>query len=144
MDNIRSHHAKLSGTRKRGIIKSGLYGMMAGIIFSLAFISVVALIAYRNPDPSRMVVPFSYACMIVCSLVCGFSGAKFRGENGFLSGILSGTMFSTLLFSISQVFTKDNGYSFAAVILTYLCMILVSSLGAMFAVKRKKPRRRKR
>ena len=94
MDNAKLHQAKISNASKRGLLASALYSILFTLLFSLSFILVLTLIAYKNPDPTRLVLPFSYICLIICSFVCGFSGAKFRGAQGLISGLLSGTCFT--------------------------------------------------
>ena len=144
MDNVRLHQAKISNSHTRGFVASGIYGMLSGVMFALAFIAVSSLIAYRNPDPTRLILPFSYACIIICSFLCGNSGAKFRGANGFLSGLLSGCMFSLLIFLCSQFFRGNSSLPTSVVLFTYLCIILVSALGALFATRKKKQKRARR
>lgn len=144
MDNVRLHQAKISNSHARGLLASGIYGMLSGIMFSLAFIAVLALIVYKNPDPTRLILPFSYCCIVICSFLCGYSGAKFRGRNGFLSGVISGCMFSLLIFICSQFVSKSGSLPTSLVLFTYLCMILVSSLGALFACRKKKNKRKTR
>ena len=143
MDSTRLHQAKISNSHTRGLIASGLYGMLSGVLFSLSFIAVLSLIAYRNSDPTRLILPFSYFCIVLCSFLCGYSGAKFRGTNGFLAGVISGCMFSVLLFICSQFCGKNGSISASLVAFTYLCMILVSSLGALFATRKKKTKKRR-
>ncbi len=144
MDNIRLHQAKISNSHRRGIIASGVFGMLSGILFSCAFLTVMALIAFRNSDPTRLIVPFSYICILVCGFVSGYSGARWRGQGGFLSGLLSGCMFSLLLFILSQFVKSEEGVSAAVVLFTYLCMILVSALGSLFACRKKNAKKRRR
>jgi putative membrane protein (TIGR04086 family) len=144
MDNASLRKARISDSQRRGIFTSAVFGMLSGVLFSLAFVAVMSLIAYKNPDPTALILPFSYICMIVCAFVCGCSGARFRGSGGFLCGLMSGCMFSLLLFVISQFFSGDGTLPTSVVLFCYICMILVSSLGALFGARKKKQKRRRR
>jgi putative membrane protein (TIGR04086 family) len=144
MDNARIHQAKISNPQKRGLFASIIYSMLFTLLFSFAFILVLTLIAYKNPDPTRLVIPFSYIGLIIASFVSGFSGARLRGAEGLLSGILSGACFSLLLFVLSQFIKKDASLPFSFVLFSFVCVVLVSALGGLFASKKKKQKRRTR
>ena len=144
MDKARQTQARISNSHKRGILASAVFGMISGGLFSFAFIAVMALLAFRNPDPTRLILPFSYICILVCGFFSGYSGAKFRGSSGFLSGLLSGCLFSFLLFILSQFFRDEGTMKASVVLFTYSCMILLSALGAIFATRKKHTKNRRR
>ncbi len=142
MDNVKAHQAKISNAKKRGLFASILYSMLFTLLFSFAFLLVLTLIAYKNADPTRLVIPFSYAGLVIASFISGFSGAKLRGAEGLLSGILSGACFSLLLFVLSQFVKKEGTLPFTFIMFSYICIILISALGGLFASKKKKQKRR--
>lgn len=144
MDNARLRQAKISNSSKRGLLASVLYSSLFTTLFSLSFILVLSLVAYKSPDPTKFVIPFSYVCLVICSFISGYSGAKFRGSQGFISGILSGCAFGFLIFILSQFFEKEKSLPFAFVIFTFFCIILISSLGGIFASRSKKQKRKSR
>lgn len=142
MDKAHIHQAKIAKTSNRGFLASILYSMLCTSLFSVSFIFVLSLVAYRNADPTKLILPFSYICLVICSFLCGFSGAKFRGSQGLICGSVCGCVFVFLIFIISQFFEKSNSLSYALILFTYLCMILLSSLGGLCASKKRKPKRR--
>ena len=141
MDKSRQTQARISNSHKRGIFASAVFGTVSSLLFSFAFVAIMAMIAFRNSDPTQLIVPFSYICILVCGFFSGYSGAKFRGSNGFLSGLLSGCFFSFLLFIISQFFHGEESVKASVVLFTYSCMVLVSALGALFATRKKSTKR---
>ena len=144
MDNARLHQAKISNPQKRGLFASIVYSMLFTLLFSFAFLLVLTLVAYKNPDPTKLVIPFSYVGLIIASFISGFSGARLRGAEGLLSGVISGACFSLLLFVLSQFIKKEGSLPLSFVLFSYICVILVSALGGLFASKKKKQKRRTR
>ena len=144
MDKAHIHQAKIAKGSERGFLASIIYSMLCTSLFSISFIFVLSLVAYKNADSTKLILPFSYICLVICSLLCGFSGAKFRGSQGLICGSTCGCVFAFLLFIVSQFFEKSNTLSYSFILFTYLCIILLSSLGALFASKKRKPKRRSR
>ena len=142
MDKAHIHQAKIAKASNRGFLASILYSMLCTFLFSASFIFVMSLVAYRNADPTKLILPFSYACLVICSLICGFSGAKFRGSQGLICGSACGCILVFLIFLVSQFFEKSNSLSYPFILFTYLCIILLSSLGGLIASKKRKPKRR--
>ena len=144
MDKAHLHQAKIAKVSNRGFLASILYSILCTSLFSVSFVFILSIVAYKNADPTKLILPFSYVCLVICSFLCGFSGAKFRGSQGLICGSACGLVFAFLLFIISQFFEKSNSLSYSFILFTYLCIILISSLGGLCASKKRKPKRRSR
>ena len=144
MDKAHVHQAKIAKASSRGFLASILYSILCTSLFAFSFVFILSLVAYRNSDPTKLILPFSYICLVICAFLCGFSGAKFRGSQGLICGSCCGLVFAFLLFIVSQFFEKSNSLSYSFILFTYLCIILLSSLGGLCASKKRKQKRRVR
>ncbi len=105
------------------------------IVLWLVLVLVFSAIASKNSDPGKLITPLGFASSCLSAFVCGMVSGKLTREKGVLCGLISGGMFTLILFVMSFVFPGENGIVYATSLL--FSILLASVLGARLASKPK-------
>lgn len=132
--------------RRRSLLASSLRALLVALGFSFAVLLLLALIAYRSNDPTRLLVPLSVAALALSSVVCGIAGARFRRGQGLIVGLLSGAMLALSVALLSFAFVGVTAPELEKPYLLYLAIPMLAAFGGIVAnggseKKKKRPRR---
>lgn len=125
--------------------KSAVGKLFSSVLFSFLLLIPVSLLSggillfLKNPVGSMKVA--SLAVLLISAAISGFSNSKRCGDGGIIFAIVSSFVFVLIMFSVSLVATK--GHVSGVLFMNYVCYMLVSSLFAFLAVRRKGHKRRR-
>ena len=110
-----------------------------GAIFSsvtLAILSfILAFIAGATEDPMKLLGIMSTLALLLTAAVSGFAITVYKRDGGFLTCVLSSTLFVLLL--IGAALIMSGGSIPPKNLLNYLCYFAVSTLISLFASKQR-------
>ena len=131
--------------RRRSLLVSAACSLAFTVVFSALLLLGLAFVAYRNDDPTKLLVPFAVGALALASFVCGIAGAKFRGGQGLVVGALSGAFFTLAVALISFAFEGVSAPEIEKNYLLYAAIPLLAAFGGIVGNTRKesKPRRRR-
>lgn len=72
------------------------------LLFALSFV------AYMNEDPDKMLAPLGYIIYFSGAVICGLISAVDSANNKTITGALSGTLYTALLWLISMIFESTD------------------------------------
>ena len=126
----------------RSILAAVVGGLISWFIFTLSFLLILALIAYKNADPTRLIRPFAYTALCISAFVFGFTSGKLRGKQGAIVGMISGSTLTAIILIVSLL---AGGSSMPIGMGCVLCMAVIglATIGGM-AGNKKAPKRKKR
>lgn len=123
---------------------SGTGSILLGILYSFAFLIVLALLASiflaGAKSPTKNLGAVSLAVFLIGALASGFVNSKRGGEGGFVRSLITALAFTLLLLVISLIAAggKISGMHF----MNCACYMLVAAFAAFLG--RKNPRKRRR
>lgn len=130
--------------RRRSLLVSAACSLALTVALSLVALLVLAFVAYRNEDPTSLLVPFAVGALALASFVCGVSGARFRGGQGLVVGALSGALFAFFVALVSLAFSGVEAPAMEKTYLLYAAIPMLAAFGGIVGCARKDPKPRRR
>lgn len=120
-----------------------LMGVFSWSLFAISFLFILSLIAYKNADPTSLILPFSYTCICISALIPGFVSGKTRKKQGALTGLTSGAVVLFIMY-VGTLLAGDGRISLPMLLL-YATVMALSTLGGVIGTqKRTKKKHRHR
>lgn len=121
-------HENIKTVSSPGAVYAWGGGFVRGVLFAVAFTLVIFLVfacilAYTAASES-LIPLIATVTEAAGALFAGFSAAKKRGNQGFLSGVLAGLGYMALIWLIASL--AGDGFSFGR---HSLLMLLLSAVG---------------
>lgn len=114
------------------------------VIFSFLVLCIctfiVSAIAYASDDPTAYLGIGSFAALLVCGAISGFSISRKQGEGGFGYSVLSSLSFVLIVLLIKLAF--GGGAVSVSIVTDSVCYMGVATLFAFLGRWRKKRRHR--
>lgn len=127
------------------IKKTGVRTIMFGIAFSFLSLIIssflISLMLSGMSDPIRYIGIASLIAFLISGAVSGLATAKYKGQGGVKSALISSLIFIAIIFLISLVISK--GSVSGGIFMNYVCYIMLSLLTAALSSREKKHRRRR-
>ena len=136
-----STSVRFAHTAGRKFAFSVLSGLISWSIFALSFLLVLSLIAYKNADPTSLILPFSYICICVSALIPGFVAGKTRKKQGALIGLVSGTVIVFVMY-IGALIMGGGRFSLSMLLL-YATVLALATLGGIIGTQKRTKKRRR-
>ena len=107
----------------KSLFLSAVKGLVAGLLITLVLLLVGNLIALKTPDPDTVASFMAHGIRILAGFATGFAAARFRKEKGFVTGAVSGALYTAVL-ALGAAFMAGNFSFFSAVL---LCLAVMAS-----------------
>ena len=117
-----------------------LAGLLSWSIFALSFLLILSLIAYKNADPTSLILPFSYTSVCVSALIPGFVAGKTRKKQGALIGLTSGAVIVFVMY-IGALIMGGGRFSLPMLVL-YGIVLSLAVLGGIIGTQQRSKKRR--
>lgn len=125
------------------VLKNSIYGLISFVISGLILVSVMAGIAYSNPDPDIFIAPLSLVALLPSMFIGGFVTTKKTGEAPLFCGVICGAIVTVITILISLILRNamSSGYSLFQSALLHAFAIIFCLLGSFAGniKKRAKP-----
>ena len=139
-----SSSVRFAGHNERSFLSAMIGGLISFLIFSLSFLVILSLIAYKNADPTKLIQPFSYTALCASSFVFGFTSGKLRRKQGALIGFSAGLLQTFIIFSVSAALSAKTNTPIGMAICLYLAVIALATVGGLFGMQKKSRKKRRR
>ncbi len=136
---------RFAGRNERSLISSVIGGLISFCIFSISFLVILSLIAYKNADPTRLIQPFSYTALCMSAFVFGFTSGKLRRKQGALVGLISGLVLVFIIFAVSSALSTGASHTpLGMAICLYLAILALATIGGLAGMQKKSKKKRRR
>ncbi len=129
--------------KKHRLKKDGRGGLIFGVLISVLsfFLSLLifSFILSIFENPISFVSIASLAAFLVSGAVSAFATAKYKGEGGTVTALLSSLLASAVIFAVGLICC--GGKIKLSLLMNILCYLLVSAIFARLAGIKKKRRR---
>lgn len=140
-----SASVRFAGHSERSLVSSIIGGLISFSVFSLSFLVILSLIAYKNADPTKLIQPFSYMALCMSAFVFGFTSGKLRRKQGAVVGLISGLCISFIIFAVSSAFNAGkSGTPLGMAVCLYLAVIALATIGGLAGMQKKSKKKRRR
>ena len=124
------------------VLKNSVSGVIAALLSGIVFISISCAIAYANPDPEALSLPFALASLMLSMFVGGFVCSRRTGSSPLFCGIVCGgiiTLFTMLLaLCLAGAASMEYGFWMSAALHTFA--IVFSVLGSFAGNMKRRPK----
>ncbi len=141
---IEKSKMRLREKKERPFLIAVLFGFFFSLLYLAAFLLVASTAAYAVPDPSALLLPLSYAVLVVTAIMSGITIGRFAGRRGALAAFLSGLLFSGFLALVSYTSGNLTETVLPVFCITYLAFSLLAALGGMLGCRKKEKHRKHR
>ncbi len=141
---IEKSKMRLAEKKERPFFIAVFLGFIASLLFLFAFLLVASVAVYAVPDPAKLLLPLSYAVLILTGLLSGVASGRFSGRHGALAGFLSGILFSLFLTLCTYFGGNFDTKLLPVFILTYLAFSFIAAFGGRIGCRKKEKRRVRR
>lgn len=124
------------------MLKSLLLGWAVMLAFGVLLLLLLTALALGAKDPIARVTPYATVALVLLSLTGGFASAAFYRKRGLLIGFITGAGLSALLLIGSLL--GEGGQTAPGMLLSYLLVLMISTLGGLLGGAKPKRRRRPR
>ena len=122
----------------------GLFRGLALALLSFALLLLcLALICYKNEDPSKMIKPCAAIGFAFAAFLSGFLPARFYRRRGLLIGLAGGAILALLFLIISLILSDGGRTPVAARWIGYPAILLLSTFGGLLGGAKRHVRRRR-
>ena len=140
-----SSPVRFASRNERSLLSSIVGGLISFAIFSLSFLVILSLVAYKNADPTRLIQPFSYTALCMSAFVFGFTSGKLRRKQGALVGLISGLLLTFILFAVSSAINVGASTTpLGMAVCLYLAVIALATIGGLAGTQQKHKKKRRR
>ena len=122
-----------------GMILTSLRGTLVGIGTAALLALILTAVSLFMRDPDKLLDIFAYASLVIGAFTCGIASASSGGENKLLSALVSGIVYSVLLWLISLFFRASTEEPLSAMwtLLGYIGCVLSALLGGFIVAPKK-------
>lgn len=112
----------------RDLLKKSLIGAGIGVGVAAAMLIVLGAVLTKCGDPTRLVDVFAAAARFLGAAVAGFFAARMVREKGFVSGALSGGLYS-LTVPLIAAFSEGKFRIFPILLVCLICTAIAALTG---------------
>ena len=134
---------KRFGESETSFVGGLIRGMILAFSASAVLLLLLALICYKNADPSKLVKPCAAVGFVFASFLAGFLPARFYKRRGLLIGLAGGAILALSFAVLSLILAKDGSAPAAARWIGYPAILLLSTFGGLLGGAKRHVRRRR-
>lgn len=133
--------ARLGDRRSRSLPASLVRAVLFTLFFTVVFLGMLAFLLYKSDDPTRLLVPASFASLFLSSFLCGLRTARLYRKSGLLCGLSAGAVLALALLLTGLI--SGGGRLPARALFSCLGMLAASICGGLLGARPKHGPRRK-
>ncbi len=126
----------------KSLLLSALKGLGVGIAITLILLLIGNLIALKTPDPDTTASFLAHGIRILAGFATGFFAARFRREQGLVTGVVAGVLYTALL-ALGAAFIA-GAFSFFSSLLLCLAVVASAAIGGILGIPGEKSSAAKR